>query len=981
MTTRIASTQVVTCVLAIVVGDDDALEYTNSPRNSELLDSLLDDGATRTNNELLAAVWFMVRLSVAGPNAFANDEDDDWYGVELSECVDRIFEDPQNPTAHVRVPPECRLSLLKGLVAIMAGKKDNLGHVGTLCDVLNLDYALVKSVLMLCAPDRSLSDVKESINQLAPLIGVDAQLACAFCVSEVDAELEDIADTLEPMARAVRIHPHLAAAIMKAMNWPDNDDKDIESNVKALEEIGKRFVVDKDTSAKLIDALCEITTAVNKEDVEDDAYDALAEKLDLPASPLYLMDTQGGFNDHPDRINIPLGKLLVGIGKGDRSVLPDILEVLDVDHRVTATALISIFCQDDTMDEKDMAVVAKAVCSYDAACTNVNWEALLQLMLGAACGDVITMTKGCTRLDGTSALLLQPVDIATPLPPYVADKQWASAPGAILTLFNVAEIPIKAQDERWLVVSQLKTDIGALSVPKGALLDKTELAAHSAKQIWSPVATILDLCGVAAHQEMARRTIGTPVLDESTYERMFNLVIALLFAEADDDCLTSSLINVLFGAKTKSRGLSKLISGKSEKDKQERYERLSALINELRVLAAGRRFEDGRTKYPEALISFIEERAKRLYQTMNQGALRSLLLLFLDDGIEDVSVLLELVSGAFDGGEAVGEMERKKAFVECVHSCLFSTGLGKRTPRDQMAEAAAKQVDQLLPVLLAKKSRISTMPDDAAQAKAKQDQELNKQLIIAVYMARHRTGTMGDELAPLAALFGVPEKVVRGLAALSSGMTEGIGSLATFVGQYDVDRIKLLVQLLERIQPFIERGSKTTSLAAAIDLDSAASEFIEPEVVFKLADKDQTKVVDVFEFKETMKLYQLELSEQTIVELYAMCDRNASGLLSADEFDAAMKLVIKEMVEDSLGLLSLSEAEMYGQFTFALSLLLLAIVFIFMGISGIQVRSERPSAPPTKALGEPYVHAELCAAVLADELCRGRWCLAPRIRQ
>ena len=38
--------------------------------------------------------------------------------------------------------------------------------------------------------------------------------------------------------------------------------------MKAIELIGTRFIVDADTSRRLIEALCEVALAVNKEDVE-----------------------------------------------------------------------------------------------------------------------------------------------------------------------------------------------------------------------------------------------------------------------------------------------------------------------------------------------------------------------------------------------------------------------------------------------------------------------------------------------------------------------------------------------------------------------------------------------------------------------------------------------------------------------------------------------------------------------------------------
>lgn len=107
-----------------------------------------------------------------------------------------------------------------------------------------------------------------------------------------------------------------------------------------------------------------------------------------------------------------------------------------------------------------------------------------------------------------------------------------------------------------------------------------------------------------------------------------------------------------------------------------------------------------------------------------------------------------------------------------------------------------------------------------------------------------------------------------------------------------------------------------------------------PEEFFKLADADSSHLIDVYEFGQAMKYYRLELSQQTVVELFARFDQEASGLLDAPEFEDAFEALVDDIVEETLCLLGISAVSLLLSFLLSLAVLLGGLAFVFLGTLG-----------------------------------------------
>merc|ERR1712196_636476 len=182
--------------------------------------------------------------------------------------------------------------------------------------------------------------------------------------------------------------------------------------------------------------------------------------------------------------------------------------------------------------------------------------------------------------------------------------------------------------------------------------------------------------------------------------------------------------------------------------------------------------------------------------------------------------------------------------------------------------------------------------------------------------------------------FGIDKDMLAGLLAIVRGDLEGAVDVARTLGNFDSEKVGRLLKLIKRLEPL----TKETNLASVGSLSPPSMDLsaMSREEIFNLVDTDDSKCIDVEEFK---KLFKLDLTEQTVMELFAQCDDDSSGFIDFHEFEKAMKILESQIAGDSLVMLGLSKLKLATLFFVSLLILAGLFLFIFFGIAAFTTGS------------------------------------------
>jgi len=196
----------------------------------------------------------------------------------------------------------------------------------------------------------------------------------------------------------------------------------------------------------------------------------------------------------------------------------------------------------------------------------------------------------------------------------------------------------------------------------------------------------------------------------------------------------------------------------------------------------------------------------------------------------------------------------------------------------------------------------------------------------------------GNDFSCIAEAFNIKPELVQGLLCMVRGDLQGGMALARTLGNFDEAQMHKILKLVKGLGPLTQQQqpSKKGILAPEpVDLTGMSREDI-----FALVDKDNSKAVDFNEFKEMLKYYKLNLSDQKCKELFAECDADSSGVIDYNEFLKTLDLLEQQVAHGSLGMLGLSVPMLVGVLISTMCVLVGLLFFILFGIQAFTENSE-----------------------------------------
>ena len=98
-------------------------------------------------------------------------------------------------------------------------------------------------------------------------------------------------------------------------------------------------------------------------------------------------------------------------------------------------------------------------------------------------------------------------------------------------------------------------------------------------------------------------------------------------------------------------------------------------------------------------------------------------------------------------------------------------------------------------------------------------------------------------------------------------------------------------------------------------------------------DKDLSGTLDFAEFCELCKYMGLFLNRETLLQLYAEVDENNSNSIEFEEFELAINLLKRSVVNEALAIQGFTRQDLIQMLLVAGLFLLMLFAFIFVGVS------------------------------------------------
>ncbi|CAI2386020.1 unnamed protein product [Moneuplotes crassus] len=102
--------------------------------------------------------------------------------------------------------------------------------------------------------------------------------------------------------------------------------------------------------------------------------------------------------------------------------------------------------------------------------------------------------------------------------------------------------------------------------------------------------------------------------------------------------------------------------------------------------------------------------------------------------------------------------------------------------------------------------------------------------------------------------------------------------------------------------------------------------------LFQIFDRDHSGSLCFAEFQDLCRYIGVELGNEKALRMFSITDTNKDNLITLDEFPEIMKLLTKQIARDTLRRLNLTTQDLIMLAVLTLSYLILALVFIFLGI-------------------------------------------------
>ena len=189
----------------------------------------------------------------------------------------------------------------------------------------------------------------------------------------------------------------------------------------------------------------------------------------------------------------------------------------------------------------------------------------------------------------------------------------------------------------------------------------------------------------------------------------------------------------------------------------------------------------------------------------------------------------------------------------------------------------------------------------------------------------------------LAAAFGIEDAIVKGLVSLSKGDWMGLAEMASRFCEFDPAKIQQLVQVVKRLKIISDSEEKMDELDDKNSLKRLKEKIDaggDVEQIFHMLDADGSGSLDFEEFSEVMKFFDLQFSQQRLLEIFSKFDEDGSASMNVQEFDNAVNFIKSQISDGAMDYLGLSKNKLLAVFAVSVSLLLFLFAFIFLGIIG-----------------------------------------------
>jgi hypothetical protein len=345
-------------------------------------------------------------------------------------------------------------------------------------------------------------------------------------------------------------------------------------------------------------------------------------------------------------------------------------------------------------------------------------------------------------------------------------------------------------------------------------------------------------------------------------------------------------------------------------------------------------------------------------------------------------------AGAASGSVRVGEspaMLMKHLLPELVCSMFRGTGVGAsahvqavvpdpvvvsgaRMTAADMKEAQVRQGAMFILTASELMRHQSDRYDSATEATAAFNESVDALIDAAIptaAMAAHTAAEAGSSASgDVGAADGqaakkMMQKAVRGIYGITNKKYDLVLDLGLQLGAFDSKKVRMLMHLVtslsklqnkKRAHTQQEGGSSggggggddrggdkggvgTEKKKTGMSMPSQAD-------LFGVFDTDHSGSIDFLEFVDITKFMGLQLSEQRALTLFAQADRKGNSKIDADEFSQALKILRHEIIMGTIDTIGLSTSALMQLVVLSSFVLLLLMVFIFLGIEAFTTGTE-----------------------------------------
>ncbi|CAG9313576.1 unnamed protein product [Blepharisma stoltei] len=203
---------------------------------------------------------------------------------------------------------------------------------------------------------------------------------------------------------------------------------------------------------------------------------------------------------------------------------------------------------------------------------------------------------------------------------------------------------------------------------------------------------------------------------------------------------------------------------------------------------------------------------------------------------------------------------------------------------------------------------------------------------------RHRA------ITDLSNAFMIDYNIVKGFVSLAKSDWEGLSDMAGRFCEFDPHKVAQLVMLVKRLKLIGDEEYNEKDQNEYARLKEKLDEGGDIDNIFHMLDKDGSGELDFQEFTQVMKFFDLEMTNQRLLQIFSKFDADGSGNMSLQEFEAAFDYLKSEVSRGAMEGLGLAKKKLALIFLGSLMILLLVFAFLFLGIIGFITVSRFGSA-------------------------------------